>query len=136
MKLDPRDDKEIYYTNDHEWIDFQGMVAYSGICAFKLTGFKDIQQINFHQALGAKKQGDSIATIHYHDYPIDVHMPVDGKVIEINEKLAGQDKQKLLQDPEGRGWIALIIPATPGSRKGLIMSRDYHSRISLRINKY
>lgn len=128
MKSDLTSNKELYYTQDHEWIDFQGRVAYLGVTGFKLTGFKDIQQINFQQALGAKSKGESIATIHYHDYQIDVHMPVDGKVLEINEKLAGPEKHKLLQDPENRGWIALIIPDNPRDRKGLIRAGEYQAK--------
>ncbi|SEN98147.1 hypothetical protein SAMN05660816_01801 [Niastella yeongjuensis] len=37
--------RNLYYTNDHEWIDFQGVVAYVGVCRFKLSGFKEIHKI-------------------------------------------------------------------------------------------
>ncbi|MEO8770906.1 MAG: hypothetical protein ABI402_12490 [Ferruginibacter sp.] len=33
------------------------------ICVFKLTGFKEVQEIVFHEATGFKKQGERIATI-------------------------------------------------------------------------
>ena len=128
MMTDKEGSRDLYYTQDHEWIDFQGMVAYTGICAFKLTGFKDIQQVNFHQALGPKSKGDSIATIHYKDYSIVVHMPVDGKVVQINEELAGSQKDLLLKDPEGKGWISLIVPTQPYGREGLILPREYRKK--------
>jgi glycine cleavage system H protein len=128
MQSDITGSKELYFTDDHEWIDFQGRVAYMGVSGFKLTGFKDIQQINFRQDLGTISRGESIATIHYHEYQIDVHMPVDGKVVEINEKLAGPEKHKLLQDPESRGWIALIIPDNPRDRKDLIRAGEYRAK--------
>jgi glycine cleavage system H protein len=128
MTSDINNSKELYFTDDHEWIDFQGRVAYLGVSGFKLTGFKDIQQINFRKALGSKLKGESIVTIHYSDYQIDVHMPVNGKVLEVNEKLAGQEKYKLLQDPESRGWIALIIPDNPRDRKGLIRAGEYKAK--------
>jgi len=42
MNTDKAAKKDLYYTNDHEWIDFQGTIAYTGICLFKLLGFKEI----------------------------------------------------------------------------------------------
>jgi glycine cleavage system H lipoate-binding protein len=35
--------KDLYYTRDYEWIDFQESVAYIGICSFKLAGIKKIE---------------------------------------------------------------------------------------------
>lgn len=58
--------KDQYYTKDHEWIHFQGTVAHIGICGFKLTGFKQIQEIKFIEPSGFKKQGEVVATIRYH----------------------------------------------------------------------
>ena len=42
---------DLYYTKDHEWISFQGAVAYTGVCTFKLIGFKEIQQVDFNHPL-------------------------------------------------------------------------------------
>ena len=117
--------KDLYYTNDHEWIDFKGTVAYTGICSFKLTGFKEIQQVSFGETGGFKKQGDVIATIKYNDYQIDAHMPVDGKVVQMNELLVSGNPNILLQSAETSGWIALIIPSQPYERKKLLLPGQY-----------
>lgn len=117
--------KDLFYTKDHEWIDFQGTVAYTGVCSFKLLGFKEIQQIAFADSSGFKKQGEVIATIKYNDYQIEAHMPVDGKVVEVNEALLSGDQNVLLQQPEKSGWIALIIPSQPYERKDLLLPKQY-----------
>ena len=88
--------KDQYYTKDHEWIEFQGTVAYIGICKFKLTGFKQIQEISYHQPSGFKKQGEVIATVKYNDYLVEAHMPVDGKVLQVNENLVSGNQNVLL----------------------------------------
>ena len=98
--------KDLYYTDDHEWIDFQGSIAYIGVCGFKLSDFKEIHQVNFKEPTGFKKKGDIIATVIYNDYQIDAHMPVDGKIVEVNETLLSGDQNTLLQHPENSGWIA------------------------------
>lgn len=125
MNTEKPADKHLYYTHDHEWIEFQGAVAYVGICPFKLTGFKEIQEIKFTEISGFKKQGEVIATVKYNDYEIEAHMPVDGKLVEVNEKLVNGDQNDLLKNPENIGWIALIVPSQPEERKDLLLSGQY-----------
>lgn len=117
--------KDQYYTKDHEWIDFQGTVAYIGICNFKLTGFKHIQEIRFNELSGFKKQGDVIASVKYNDYLIEAHMPVDGKVLQVNERLVSGDPDVLLNCAETSAWIALIVPSFPHERKDLLLPKQY-----------
>jgi glycine cleavage system H protein len=119
--------RDLYYTNDHEWIDFQGSVAYVGICHFKLLGFKEIHQITFSDLLEFKKKGEVIATIRYNDYQIEAHMPADGKVIQVNDALMPENSSLLLQQAESNGWIALIVPSQPYERKELLLSSEYQS---------
>jgi glycine cleavage system H protein len=117
--------KDLYYTNDHEWIDFQGSVAYIGICPFKLAGVKKIERIELSGESYSKKCGEVIASIFYGDYKTDVHMPVDGNVISFNEAILSGDQNRVLLEPETSGYIALIVPACPENRQGLIMSSKY-----------
>lgn len=117
--------KDLYFTDDHEWIDFQGSVAYTGICKFKLTGFKAIQKIAYIDATGFKQKGEILATIRYNDYLITAHMPVAGKIIQLNEHFVKGDCEDLLHNPEGSGWLALIGPSQPYERRGLLLPKDY-----------
>jgi len=125
--------KDLYYTNDHEWIDFQGSVAYIGLCGFKLKGILQVQQITFSTSEGIKKQGEVIATIQYDDYQIHVHMPVDGKVISLNDAMTHGSKDILLQQPENNGWIALIVPDKPYERQGLMPPEQYKLYVKRRF---
>jgi len=111
--MDKTASKDLYYTNDHEWIAFQGTVAYTGVCHFKLLGFKEIHQIRFNEPSGFKKKGEVIATIIYNDYRIEAHMPVDGKVIQVNEILLSGNRNELLRHSENTAWLVQIVPAQP-----------------------
>jgi glycine cleavage system H protein len=117
----------MYYTIDHEWIDFQGSVAYVGVCDFKLTGFKDIDKIIFSDTGEFKRKGEPIATIIYKDYSITINMPADGRLIRINEQLLTKSQfTTLLKNAENSsGWVALISPSQPYERKGLLLSAQY-----------
>ena len=117
--------KDLYYTKDHEWIDFQGSVAYVGISHFKLTGFKEIQQVIFNDLTGFKQKGDSIAAIKYNDYQVEVTMPVDGKMVKVNTDLLYGNQNLLLNHAETIGWVALIAPSQPFDRNDLILAKQY-----------
>ncbi len=125
MNTDKITRRDLYYTHDHEWIDFQGSIAYIGICSFKLTGFKQIQEIEFKEPTGFKKKGDVIATLKYNDYQISAHMPVDGKVLQVNDRLVNGNVNILLDCAESSGWIILIAPLLPHERPGLLLPKQY-----------
>ncbi|RXK60571.1 hypothetical protein ESA94_08885 [Lacibacter luteus] len=125
MQVNNRFKKNLYFTQDHEWIDFQGSVAYTGICRFKLTGFKSVEEIKFYDAAGIKMKGEIIASIHYKEYQIEAHMPVDGKIIQINDHFLEGKYELLLSEPESIGWVALIIPFQPYERNGLLLPKEY-----------
>lgn len=116
--------RDVYYTKDHEWVDFQGSVAYAGICRFKLTGFKEVEKIQLAEPGDFLKKGDVFATIVYKDYSITAAMPVNGRLMQFNHKLTNE-QNIIIQDPENSGWIALIAPAQPYDRTGLMMAKEY-----------
>ena len=124
MKLEKAINKDLYYTNDHEWISFQGTIAYVGVCSFKLTGFKEIHEISVTETNGFLKKGEIVAVVTYNDYRVEIAMPVDGKLQQYNEALAA-NKNILIEQSEGNGWIALIIPSMPYERKGLLLPKEY-----------
>jgi glycine cleavage system H lipoate-binding protein len=125
MIKDKSGNKDLYYTSDHEWIDFRGTIAYVGVCHFKLTGYKQIDKLVFKAEEGFRKQGETIAVIRYNEYEVKVNMPVDGKIVQVNTILSGDAHHELLQYPESTGWIAQIIPSQPYERKNLLMPEQY-----------
>jgi len=117
--------KDLYYTSDHEWINFQGSIAFTGVCSFKLLGFKEIEQLNFIASPGFMKRGDLIATIRYNEYQIEARMPVDGNLVQLNDTLIPGNFNALLNHAESSGWIAKIAPAQPYDRKDLLLPQQY-----------
>jgi glycine cleavage system H protein len=116
--------KDFYYTADHEWINFQGSIAYIGICNFKLLGFKEIHDIRFEDTAGFMKKGELIASITYKDYQIEARMPVDGNVLDRNELLIASSNT-LLNNAESSGWLVRIAPSQPYERKDLLLPVQY-----------
>jgi glycine cleavage system H protein len=116
--------KDCYYTTDHEWINFQGSIAFIGVCNFKLLGFKEIHDIRFIGSAGFMKKGELIATITYKDYQIEARMPVDGNVLDINDLLIA-NSNTLLNNAESSAWLVRIAPSQPYERKDLLLPVQY-----------
>jgi len=117
----------MYYTRDHEWIDFQGAVAHIGVGEFKLTGFRELHAVNFMPSSGFKHQGDVLAFLIYQDYQIGVHMPVNGRIDQVNQIFLTDNLPQILLHLKFNGWIYTIIPSDPDDREGLITGEEYLS---------
>jgi glycine cleavage system H lipoate-binding protein len=91
-----------------------------------MLGFREIEHIAFNDISGIKLQGYVIATIKYKDYTIAAHMPVDGKIEQINDSLLSANPNILLQNAENTGWIALVRLMNPEDRKNLLRPKQYH----------
>lgn len=64
-----------------------------------------------HTDKTAKRQGEVIVVIKYKDYQMEAHLPVDGKIKEVNETFISGNPNLLLQHAEKEGWVALIVPS-------------------------
>jgi len=119
--------RDVYYTHKHEWIDYQGSIAYIGVSAQKLKHIDDIQHIQILEATHNRQQGEIIAYIQSGEKNIPVHMPVSGRILSVNDRLLNGEEQILIDQPENNGWIALILPSTPLERMGLMQSAQYRA---------
>jgi len=117
----------MYYTNEHEWIDYRGQTAYIGICKVKLSGINDIQSAVFCDALSSMDRGAVVVTFFSGRKLIEVRMPVDGKIIEFNSKLI-ENPSMVLCEGQNSVWIARIGPNAPYKREGLLQEHQYNAR--------
>lgn len=117
--------RDHYFTTEHEWIDFQGSVAYIGVCNYKVSNLKTIEKIIFPKASGIKKKGDVLAVIYTKTGKIAIHMPVDGKILNLKNIEILTDLENFLQQSEKDRWLALIGLSQPYERKGLMQIDQY-----------
>ena len=118
--------RDVYYTTSHEWVDLRNSEeAFIGITNFRIAGAKQIRKVEFVRVYGLKKRGDVLANIQFDNRSFQVHMPVDGSVISVNNmnSLARQDL--LLNKPETEGWLVKINISQPCTRTGLISFEQY-----------
>jgi glycine cleavage system H protein len=117
--------RDLYYTNSHDWIDFQGSVAYIGASILKVIQASQVFKLEYVDNKGFALQGEVVARLECDGSTIPVHMPVDGKIISLNDMLLDGNSQLLIDQPENKGWLALIAPTKPYERAGLLQPEQY-----------
>ena len=101
------DQKELKYTKDHEWIRVDGEHAYIGITDFAQGELGDIVYVEIETLEESVDMGNVFGTIEAVKTVSDLFMPVDGVIVEVNEKLESEP-ELVNNDPYGEGWMVKI----------------------------
>lgn len=120
--------KDLKYTAEHEWVKIEGKRVKVGITDYAQKELGDIVFVDL-PGIWEQVEPDSIlATIESVKSASDIHAPISGEVVEVNEAL--QDSPELVnQDPYNKGWIVIIEPAHPQELKGLLSAAEYAALI-------
>ena len=120
---------ELKYTKDHEWIKVEGDIATIGITDFAQGELGDIVYVEV-ESLDDTLEADAVfGTVEAVKTVSDLFMPINGKVLEFNEKL--EDNPELINDnPYGDGWIIKISISDSKELENLLSSNDYQNLVS------
>ncbi len=95
------------YTQEHEWIRVEGTIAYIGVTDFAQNELGEVVYLDVKTVDETLEAGEMFGVIEAVKTLSDLFMPVSGKVLEFNPKLA-QTPEIVNQDPYGEGWIIKI----------------------------
>lgn len=120
---------EFKYTKDHEWIDLKkDGTAVVGITDYALEQLGDVVFLELPKVGDSLKKGDSFGTIESTKTVSDLYAPANGKVLEVNAVLTGEQYDVLTEDPYGKGWLLKV--KLEGEASDLLSAADYESYIS------
>ena len=97
---------ELKYSNDHEWVKFEGNIAVIGITDFAQDAMGDVVFINLPGEGDEVSVGDTFGDIESVKAVSDVCSPVSGTIVAVNEELADAP-ETLNKDPYG-AWIIKV----------------------------
>jgi glycine cleavage system H protein len=120
--------ENLYYTEDHEWIEIEGNVAKIGITDHAQSELGDIVFVEFPELGDSFDEGDSIGTLEAVKTVADLYTPFECEVLEINEALE-DDAEIINQDCYGEGWIVKVNVEDLDKSK-LLTSLQYKDLIS------
>ncbi len=115
------------FTKEHEWIEKSDQIIIVGITEFAQDQLGDIVSIELPQVSSSFKQNDVMVIIDSVKASSDIYCPVDGEIIEINEKLL-EHPELTNQSPYEEGWIVKIKPSNPEQIDSLL-SKDQYDKL-------
>ena len=102
----------IKYTTDHEWIALHDDgTATIGVTDFAQSELGEIVYVEVDTIGESIEKDDVFGTVEAVKTTSDLFMPVDGEVLEFNDKLSedeGDEPDLINKDPYGDGWIVKI----------------------------
>lgn len=121
--------EHLKFAQSHEWayVDDKGLVVV-GITDFAQESLGDIMSVNFPEVGADVTAGDDIMMIESVKTASDIHAPVSGEVVEINEAL--EDEPELInEEPYDAGWLFKIAPADLSELEDLMSPEEYQAEI-------
>ena len=122
---------ELKYTKDHEWVRFEGDVAYVGITDYAQGELGEIVYVDITTE-GETVEAESIfGSVEAVKTVSDLYMPITGEVLEINPAL--EDAPELVNEsPYGEGWIIKIAVAdASAAAAGLLSAEAYQALLAV-----
>ena len=120
---------DLKYTKDHEWIRVEENVAFVGITHFAQSELGDIVFIDVDTEGESLEKEEVFGSVEAVKTVSDLFMPINGEVLEFNEKL--EDNPELINsDPYGEGWIIKVSINNNLDMQDLLSSDDYQELVN------
>jgi glycine cleavage system H protein len=112
------------YTKDHEWIKVEGNEAIVGITDFAQSQLGDVVFVEIETEGETLDKEEVFGTIEAVKTVSDMFMPISGKVIAVNDKLA-DTPEVVNKDPYGNGWMIRIEISDASQLDELLSATQY-----------
>ena len=119
---------DLRYTKDHEWIKADGDEYIIGITDFAQHELGDIVYVDVSAVGNTLSAGEVFGTVEAVKTVSDLFMPVDGKVLGVNESLNAAP-ESVNNDPYGNGWLIRVKVANTDQVNGLLTSEQYKALV-------
>ena len=119
--------KDRYYVESHEWILFEDDIAYIGISDYAQEELGDIVYVESEGEDEEFEKGEIFGSVESVKMASDLYMPVDGIVLEFNEKLT--DEPELINEDSYENWIVKIKATNLAQQNDLLDVKEYQAII-------
>lgn len=115
--------KQLYYSKDHEWVKVEEERAFIGITDYAQHALGAIVYVELPELDSQFSSGDSFAVVESVKAASDVYIPIDGKVVEINEAIV--DDPALVNTDSYENWMICVEITDASQLDGLMSAEQY-----------
>ncbi len=121
---------DLRYAQSHEWSRLNGDGSVTvGISDHAQEQLGDLVFVEMPDTDGELIAGEACAVVESVKAASDIYAPLDGKVLEINERL-GDQPELVNEDPYGEGWLFRLMPADATGLDDLLDADAYASAVA------
>jgi glycine cleavage system H protein len=113
----------LFYTKEHEWVKIEGEKAYVGITDFAQHALGSIVYVELPEVDSEFSEGDTFGTIESVKAASDVFIPIDGKILEVNEAIV--DNPELVNEDAFENWMICVEILNKSQLDGLMDADSY-----------
>jgi glycine cleavage system H protein len=116
--------KDLFYSENHEWILVEGDEAIIGITDYAQEEMGDVVFVELPEVGDEFEQFDSFGVVESVKAVSDVYLPAGGKIIAINEDLLDQP-ELVNEEPYEGGWLVRIKMTDKEELDTLMNHKEY-----------
>lgn len=113
-----------YFTEDHEWVDVDGVTATVGITDYAQSQLGDVVFVELPAAGKVLAKGEPCAVVESVKAASDVYAPLPGTVSAGNDALEA-DPALVNSAAEGEGWFFKLTLSDEGQLGGMMDEGAY-----------
>jgi glycine cleavage system H protein len=117
------------YSKEHEWVDLRGDRATVGITFHAQHKLGNIVYVDLPKVGTRVEAGKSFGSVESVKAVSNVHAPISGEVIEINDSLASAP-EKLNEDPHGAAWLIRLRIDKSTELSSLLTAAEYEKYVT------
>ncbi len=120
--------KNLFYTEEHEWIKVEGNKAYIGITDFAQHSLGSIVYVELPEVDDEFSKGEVFGVVESVKAASDVYIPVSGKVVEINEEAV--DTPEVINNAPYENWLIAVLLDDESELEELMSAEAYEELCS------
>ena len=121
-------EKELLFTETHEWLRVEGDVATLGLTDYAQGELGDIVFVELPEAGRSLAAGDVLTTVESVKSVSELVAPIEGEIVEGNAALE-DDPALINSDPYDAGWIAKLKLASGTDVSQCMTAEQYEALI-------
>ena len=120
--------KDLCYSKEHTWVRIEGDEAVVGVTDYAQEELGDVVFVELPAEGDTVTQGEPFGTIESVKAVSDLHAPLSGKVVRVNEALE-DSPETVNEDPYNNGWIIAIKPDNLDEKDNLLSASKYETYV-------
>lgn len=115
--------KELKYTQTHEWLKVEGNLAFVGITDYAQETLGSVVFVDLPSIGSSFDQKEAFGAVESVKAASDLLMPISGRIIDVNQTPI--DSPEVLNEDAFENWLIKIEILDPSELKTLLSHNEY-----------